>query len=85
MEYWINTYGYAAVFIGCFFEGETILVLGAFAAHRGYLSLAGVCFAAFMGTFLGDQLYYDPWQCMVPPRPGRTTKVHCQGSLKYSL
>ncbi len=58
MEYWIETYGYAAVFVGCFLEGETILVLGAFAAHRGYLSLAGVCLAAFAGTFLGDQLYY---------------------------
>ena len=58
MEYWINTYGYAAVFVGCFLEGETILVLGAFAAHRGYLSLTGVCLAAFAGTFFGDQLYF---------------------------
>jgi membrane protein DedA with SNARE-associated domain len=38
----IAKYGYLAILIGTFFEGETILVLGGFAAHRGYLMLAGV-------------------------------------------
>lgn len=54
----IAKYGYLAVFVGTFFEGETILVLGGFAAHRGYLELPYVMLAAFVGTFLGDQLYY---------------------------
>lgn len=44
--------------IGTLFEGETILVLGGFAAHRGYLSLWGVVAAAFLGSLAGDQLYF---------------------------
>ncbi len=54
----IATYGYAAVGIGTFFEGETILILGGFAAHRGYLELPWVIVCAFLGTLSGDQLYY---------------------------
>jgi len=54
----IYEYGYAAVLLGSFLEGETIVVLGGFAAHRGYLSLPGVIAAAFFGTLFGDQLYF---------------------------
>ena len=58
LEYLISTYGYAAVLVGTFLEGETILVLGGFVAHRGYLELPGVMLAAFAGTLAGDQLYF---------------------------
>lgn len=58
MEQLIANYGYVAVGIGTFLEGETILVLGGFAAHRGYLELHWVIIWAFIGTFCGDQLYY---------------------------
>ncbi|WP_417914456.1 DedA family protein [Candidatus Electronema sp. JM] len=58
LEQLIATYGYAAIAIGTFFEGETILVLGGFAAYRGYLELPWVITWAFIGTLLGDQLYY---------------------------
>jgi membrane protein DedA with SNARE-associated domain len=51
-------FGYAAVLLGTFLEGETILVLAGLAAHRGYISLPLVIAAAFMGTLLGDQLYF---------------------------
>lgn len=54
----ISTYGYAAIVIGTFFEGETILVLGGLAAHRGYLELPWVIICALIGTVLGDQLYF---------------------------
>jgi membrane protein DedA with SNARE-associated domain len=54
----IQTYGYWALMIGTFFEGETILVIGGFAAHRGYLDLNLVILAAFAGTFAGDQLFF---------------------------
>lgn len=54
----ISDYGYWAIAIGTFLEGETILVLGGFAAHRGYLQLPWVIFYAFIGTLLGDQLYF---------------------------
>lgn len=51
-------FGYIAVLIGTFLEGETILVLAGLAAHRGYLALPIVIMAAFLGTLLGDQLYF---------------------------
>ena len=54
----IDHYGYLAIFIGTFLEGETILVLAGFAAHRGYLDLSGAIGAAFLGTLFGDQLYF---------------------------
>ena len=43
---------------GTFLEGETILVIAGFLAHRGYLSLPLVILAAFAGTFAGDQLFF---------------------------
>lgn len=52
-------YGYLAILVGAFLEGETVLVLGGFAAHRGYLELPGVIAAAFVGTLAGDQLYFQ--------------------------
>jgi membrane protein DedA with SNARE-associated domain len=58
LESLIARYGYAAVLIGTFLEGETILVLGGFAAHRGLLWLPGVMLAAFVGSLLSDQLFF---------------------------
>lgn len=58
MEEFIRNFGYGAIFIGTFFEGETVLVVGGFLAHRTYLELPWVIAAAFFGTLLGDQMYY---------------------------
>jgi membrane protein DedA with SNARE-associated domain len=58
LEALLKTYGYWAVLIGTFAEGETFLVLGGFAAHRGYLALPWVILAAFIGTLMGDQLFF---------------------------
>ncbi len=58
MEEFIRNFGYAAIFIGTFFEGETILVVGGFLAHRTYLELPWVITAAFFGTLCGDQMYF---------------------------
>lgn len=54
----IEHYGYAAVLVGSFFEGEMVLVFGGIAAKLGYLKLHGVIIVAFVGTLLGDQLYF---------------------------
>jgi membrane protein DedA with SNARE-associated domain len=54
----IESYGYAAILIGTFLEGETILVLAGLAAHQGYLALTGVILAAFLGSLCGDQLFF---------------------------
>jgi len=58
MESLIEQYGYWAVLVGTLLEGEAILVIGGFLAHRGYLSLAGVMLAAFVGTLVSDQLWF---------------------------
>jgi membrane protein DedA with SNARE-associated domain len=58
LESFVNTYGYLAILAGTFFEGETILILGGFAAYRGYLQLPWVIIVAFIGTLSGDQLFF---------------------------
>jgi membrane protein DedA with SNARE-associated domain len=58
LESAIQTYGYWAILVGTFLEGETILILGGFAAQGGYLELPWVIVAAFTGTFCGDQLFF---------------------------
>ena len=54
----IDTYGYLAVFIGAFLEGETILALAGLAAYRGYLDLFTVIAIALIAGFLGDQFFF---------------------------
>jgi membrane protein DedA with SNARE-associated domain len=54
----IEQYGYVAVLVGTFLEGETIVVIAGFLAHQNYLQLDGVIAAAFAGGMLGDQLYF---------------------------
>jgi membrane protein DedA with SNARE-associated domain len=58
LETLISTYAYAAILVGTFFEGETVLVSGGFAAHRGYLEFRWVILSGFLGTLCGDQLYF---------------------------
>lgn len=57
-EYLVATYGYPAIIIGTFLEGETFLVLGGIAAKIGYLKLQWVLISAFTGSFIGDQFYF---------------------------
>src|SRR5690242_3495753 len=54
----LSRYGYAAVLVGCFVEGESILLMGGFSAHHGYLDVFGVTACAFVGSLAGDQLAY---------------------------
>jgi len=54
----LQDYGYPALLLGTFLEGETILVLGGLAAHLGYLSLEWVIACGFCGTLIGDQLFF---------------------------
>ena len=58
MEAFLQTYGYWAVLIGTFLEGETILVMGGLAAYQGYMDLKGVVLAAFVGNLCGDQFFF---------------------------
>lgn len=52
-------YGYFAVLIGTFFEGETVLLLGAYAVQQHLLNFWGLIAVAMLGGFAGDQLYYQ--------------------------
>lgn len=54
----IQHYGYLAVAIGTFLEGETVLVTAGIAAHHGYLSLPAVIVVATFASFVGDQLFF---------------------------
>jgi membrane protein DedA with SNARE-associated domain len=54
----LQIYGYPALLLGTFLEGESIMVLGGLAAHLGYLSLDWVIACGFCGTLFGDQLYF---------------------------
>jgi membrane protein DedA with SNARE-associated domain len=58
IESFIQSYGYVAIFVGTFLEGETVVILSGLAAHQGYLQLPWVILAAFAGTLFGDQLYF---------------------------
>ena len=63
----IQNYGYAAVAIGTFLEGESVLLLASAAASRGHLSLSMVIVCAMFASFAGDQFFfflgrrYAPW------------------------
>jgi membrane protein DedA with SNARE-associated domain len=54
----IDAYGYLAVAVGAFLEGETLLALAGLAASRGYLDLTVVVVIAMICGFLGDQFYF---------------------------
>lgn len=54
----ISSYGYLAVSVACFFEGEIAVILGAFAAANEYLEMPGVIMAAFVGTVAADNLWF---------------------------
>ena len=58
LEHLISRFGYPALIVGLLLEGETVLVLGAFMAHRGYLNLALVITIGFLVTFASDQIFF---------------------------
>jgi len=58
IEQIVAQYGYPALIVGTFLEGETILIAAGFAAHQGYLKLSWVILAAFIGSLAGDQFYF---------------------------
>lgn len=54
----IAQYGLIAVFAGSLLEGETVLLLAGYAAHRGYLDFATVVAVAAFGAVTGDQGWF---------------------------
>ena len=54
----LEQFGYFAVFVGTFLEGEAILVAAGFFASRGYLDVVAVYVVAFAGAFLGHVFWF---------------------------
>lgn len=55
----LENYGYFAVIVGTFFEGETILLLGAYAVQQNMFNFWFLILSAMIGGFIGDQFYYQ--------------------------
>ena len=51
LQQFLHDFGYFALFLGTFFEGETILVLAGFLAFRGYMDINIVVVVAFCGSY----------------------------------
>jgi membrane protein DedA with SNARE-associated domain len=54
----IAQYGLITVFAGSLLEGETVLLLAGYAAHRGFLDFAAVVLVAMLGAAIGDQVWF---------------------------
>src|SRR5712671_2852926 len=57
-ELLLQKFGYLAVFVGTFLEGETILVMAGFFAERGYLRLRFVIATACGGAYAGHVFWF---------------------------
>lgn len=58
LEGLVGLYGPAVIFVGTFLEGETIVVVAGFLSHQGIINPVTVAVSAFLGSFLGDQLWF---------------------------
>lgn len=54
----IHDFGYLAVAIGSFLEGEAVLLAGSLAAYHGHLELPLVFLIAALASFCGDLPYF---------------------------
>ena len=58
MTGFISEFGYLAIALGTFMEGEITILVGVIAAQNGLLSLPGVFLAAMGGTITADQFFF---------------------------
>jgi len=58
LESIVTQVGYPALIVGLLLEGETMLILGAFLAHRGYLNLPLVILIGWLVSFGSDQFFF---------------------------
>jgi membrane protein DedA with SNARE-associated domain len=54
----IQAHGYWLLAVGCLLEGETVLLLAGFAAHRGHLDPFAVVAIAAAAGFTGDEGFF---------------------------
>jgi len=58
IDSYITTYGYLAVMVGVFLEGELVVMTAGFLAHRQLLELHWVIGAALLGSLLTYQFFF---------------------------
>ena len=58
MESFLEEFGYLALMIGSFFEGETAILIASSLIHKGFFSATPTIIAGFAGSFISDWLYY---------------------------
>ncbi len=54
----LETYGYWAILLGTFLEGETIVILAGMLVAGGHLSFQGVVCCSLAGSLMSDQLMF---------------------------
>lgn len=76
----IQNYGYLALAIGTFFEGEAVLLVAGLAAYQGHLALPKVMVVAAIGSFLGDLLYFHLGRRYGPAMLARCPSAHAKAA-----
>lgn len=54
----LERFGYLAVFIGSFLEGEAILIIAGFFAERGHMDIFIVAVVGFLGAYAGHLFWF---------------------------
>lgn len=81
----IETHGYWLLAADSLLEGQTVLVLAGFAAHRGYLYFFAVLGIASVAGFLGNQFYFWLGRRHGPAVLARWPSVALQSDRIYRL
>lgn len=83
IEALIAKFGYVAIALGTFFEGEVVVVISGIVARLGYLDLFFVLVIVFISTFIGDQTFFmlgrekgNEFLAKRPHIKARADKVH---------
>lgn len=58
MEQFLDQYGYLALLVGTFLEGETAILIASSLIHAGLFEVPWTVLVAFMGSFISDWIYY---------------------------
>lgn len=58
MEEFLDKYGYFALLIGTFFEGETAILVASSLSHTGLFEIPYTVLFGFAGSFISDWIYY---------------------------
>lgn len=81
----IQTYGYFAVALGSFLEGEAVLLAGSLAAYHGHLEFPAVMGIAAVGSFFGDLPYFFAGRRYGPRALERCAALRCRKERMESL